>query len=179
MKKEEQIMSKSSSSSSKATASLASSSPPPRRWLWNASFEGTERGPPNVKEYMERSAYLLKPESEADMGQSLLRLPSSSSSSSLPENDCFLGRGRLDSWGVGREGGGNLPPPQVTLTENANNNDSYSPAMPGLPRCTAQCNFTGDEDDKSGCTMQVGRDNKGMAEFSQLMANPEQTTDVQ
>ena len=46
--------------------------------------------------------------------------------------------------------------------------------MPGLPRCTAQDNFTGDEDDKSGCTMQVGRYNKGMAENSELMANPEQ-----
>ena len=157
-----QLLSMSSSSSSTATASTAPSSPPPRGWLGNASLGGTERGPPNEKE-MKRSAYLLKPESEADMGQSLQRLPSSSSSSSsLPEDDCVLGRGRLVSfvsWDVEREGGGNFPPPQVSIT--ANNNDSYSPAMPRLPRSAAHCIFTGDDDDQSGCTMKVGREKQG------------------
>ena len=174
-------MSKSSSSSSTATASLASSSPPPRRWLWNASFVGTERGPPNVKECMERSAYLLKPESEADMGQKLLLIPSSSSlSSASPGPHNLPGRGRLVSWGGGREGGGggDFPPLQVTESIVKTNNH-YFPAMPGLPRSTARDKLARCEDDTPGSTMLAGQGRQGVGGESQLMAGQAKQSSLQ
>ena len=163
-----------SSSSSSATLATPSSPTSSRRWVHIASVEGTERGPPEEKADTERSAYLLKPESEADMGQKLMPLPSSSSSSSSTTGSHYLlGRGKLVSWGGRRDGGGI---PHLQVTESIfNDNVSYFPAMPGLPRCTAQFNLARSEDDKSGCTMLAGRgDNKGLAEIS---ADGEQESD--
>ena len=109
----------------------------------------------------ERSAYLLDPELDADLGQMRLQLPSSSSSSSPPGSDYHLGRGVLHSWG----GGGGVFPPNLTL--NAINIDSLSAAKPGLPRSTAQLQLVRSNDDLSGCTMLGGRGtDNGLAEIT-------------
>ena len=134
------------------------------------------QGHPRDRENEERSAYLLEPESEADMGQMLRRLPSSLSSPSPPGRHNLLGRGRLNSWGGGMEGGG-ISPQKITLTQYESNNVSLFPAEPGLPRYTAQCTVARDKDDIPGSTMLAGREgHKGLAEIA---ADGEKTSEDQ
>ena len=136
---------------------------------------GTEREPLGVQEKgtKERSAYLLKPESEAGMGHKLLLIPSSSChSSASPGPHNLPGRGRLVSWGGGRKGGGgggDFPPLQVTEIIHKTNNH-YFPAMPGLPRSTARDKLARCEDDTPGSTMLAGQGRQGVGGESQLMA---------
>ena len=174
---------KSSSRSSSATPATSSSPAPSGRWVTAAREGGTGRGPPGVREKAnkERSAYLLNPESEAGMGQKLLLIPSSlchSSSSPGPHN--LPGRGRLVSWGGGREGGGggDFPPLQVTESIFKFNNH-YFPAMPGLPRSTARDKLARCEDDTPGSTMLAGQGRQGVGGESQLMAGQAKQSSLQ
>ena len=99
------------------------------------------------------------------MEQMLRQLPSSLSSPSPPGRHNLLGRGRLNSWGGGREGGG-ISPQKITLTQYESN-ISLFPAEPGLPRYTAQCTVARFNDDIPGSTMLAGREAyKGLAEIS-------------